>query len=186
MTEGTLTGTIEGMRTTSKALSATLSRTSGIAATLAVVGLVGAACSSDTDDAVSEATSAAASAIDAEDADDAADTDTDDAAQDGSDDGGEYRNGEYTATGGYTSPGGPQSVGVTVTLSNDVITALNVDISHTKGTSKDFQEKFVSGIDEIVVGKNIDDLDVSKVAGSSLTSGGFNEAIAEIKNEARD
>jgi hypothetical protein len=86
--------------------------------------------------------------------------------------------------GSYQSPGGEQHLGVTVTLSNSVITALTVDTSQTKGTSADFQGKFKSGIDALVVGKSIDELDVSKVSGSSLTSGGFNDAIDQIKTEA--
>ncbi|MBA4021507.1 MAG: calcium-binding protein [Gordonia sp.] len=96
-----------------------------------------------------------------------------------------YADGEYSATGTYNSPGGEQSVGVTVTLSNSVITALTLDTSQTKGTSAEFQAKFASGIDSLVVGKSIDELDVSKVSGSSLTSGGFNNAIDEIKSEAK-
>jgi Flp pilus assembly protein TadG len=96
-----------------------------------------------------------------------------------------YADGEYSATGTYNSPGGEQSVGVTVTLSNSVITALTLDTSQTKGTSAEFQEKFSSGIDSLVVGKSIDELDVSKVSGSSLTSGGFNNAIDQIKSEAQ-
>jgi hypothetical protein len=35
-----------------------------------------------------------------------------------------------------------------------------------------------------VVGKSLDDIKVSKVAGSSLTSGGFNKAIEQIKTDA--
>ncbi|MFT4044704.1 MAG: FMN-binding protein [Gordonia sp. (in: high G+C Gram-positive bacteria)] len=96
-----------------------------------------------------------------------------------------YRDGKYSATGHYRSPGGPQQLGVTVTLSNSVITALSVDTSKTRGTSKQFQGKFAGGIDALVVGKNIDHLNVHKVAGSSLTSNGFNDAIEQIKNKAR-
>jgi hypothetical protein len=36
-----------------------------------------------------------------------------------------------------------------------------------------------------VVGKKLDDIKVSKVAGSSLTSGGFNQAVADIKTQAQ-
>lgn len=96
-----------------------------------------------------------------------------------------YADGEYSATGTYNSPGGEQSIGVTVTLSNSVVTALTLDRSQTKGTSAEFQEKFAGGIDALVVGKSIDELDVSKVSGSSLTSGGFNNAIDQIKSEAQ-
>lgn len=66
-----------------------------------------------------------------------------------------------------------------------MVTALTLDRSQTKGTSAEFQEKFAYGIDALVVGKSIDELDVSKVSGSSLTSGGFNNAIDQIKSEAQ-
>ena len=41
------------------------------------------------------------------------------------------------------------------------------------------------GIAGEVVGKDIDDLSVSRVAGSSLTSGGFNDSLETIKADAR-
>ncbi|AZG45335.1 FMN-binding protein [Gordonia insulae] len=149
-----------------------LPRAAGTAAALATIGLVAGACGSgdSADTAVDNASTAVESAA----------ADVSEAAT-----GASYRNGEYTATGDYVSPGGPQQVGVTVTLSNNVITALTLDTSQTKGTSKEFQGKFASGIDALVVGKNIDDLDVHKVSGSSLTSTGFNDAIDQIKTEAQ-
>ncbi len=52
-------------------------------------------------------------------------------------------------------------------------------------TSKQFQTKFAGGISDAVVGKSIDELNVSKVAGSSLTSTGFNAAIDDIKADAK-
>lgn len=137
-----------------------VARTSGLAATAAVVGLALAGCSdSDSGDSADSSTTGTTEHAD-------------------------YKNGEYTATGTYNSPGGLQKVGVTVTLDNNVVTALDLNHSYAKGTSATFQDKFASGIDALVVGKNIDDLDVSKVAGSSLTSAGFNEAIDEIKSQA--
>ena len=42
-----------------------------------------------------------------------------------------------------------------------------------------------TGVQALGVGVAIDDLNVSKVAGSSLTSGGFNDAVEQIKAEAR-
>lgn len=148
-----------------------LPRSAGLAVALATVGLVAGACGSDTSSTATTTPSEAA--------------DTSTAASGTAASGGTYRDGTFSATGHYVSPGGPQQVGVTVTLSHSIITALKLDTSHTHGTSKEFQGKFASGIDAIVVGKNIDDLDVHKVSGSSLTSGGFNDAIAQIKSEAR-
>ncbi|MGG7509681.1 FMN-binding protein [Plantibacter sp. YIM 135249] len=95
-----------------------------------------------------------------------------------------YKDGSYTAKGSYQSPGGEEDLTVTVTLTKDVVTALDVVSGANSPNGKQFQAKFISGIQSEVVGKDIDSLKVSKVAGSSLTSGGFNEAIDEIKADA--
>jgi uncharacterized protein with FMN-binding domain len=95
-----------------------------------------------------------------------------------------YTDGEYTAEGDYTTPGGQESVTVTVTLADNVVTALEVEGSGGSPNTQRYQGEFIDNIDAEVVGKNIDDLDVSKVAGSSLTSQGFNSAIDTIKSDA--
>ncbi|HWH25230.1 MAG TPA: hypothetical protein VNT53_01115 [Pseudolysinimonas sp.] len=97
---------------------------------------------------------------------------------------GSYTDGTYDADGSYTAPSGTESVHVELTLKDGVVTALTVEGGATSGTQKGFQDKFESGINAEVVGKNIDDLNVSRVAGSSLTSTGFNSAIDAIKTEA--
>ena len=95
-----------------------------------------------------------------------------------------YKDGTYTEDGDYTSPGGPQSVTVKLTLAGDKVTAVTVTGHATDPTAKGYQAQFVSGISSEVVGKDIDALNVSRVAGSSLTSGGFNAALKAIKAEA--
>ena len=136
-------------------------RASGLAATVAVVGLAVGACGDDSDSADTTTTTSAENVAVS------------------------YKDGTYSATGPYVTPGGEQNSGVTVTLAAGTVTALELDRSYAKGTSASFQEKFASGIDELVIGKSIDELDdVKKVAGSSLTSGGFKKAIAQIKEDA--
>ncbi|MBX3311675.1 MAG: hypothetical protein KF916_02080 [Microbacteriaceae bacterium] len=92
--------------------------------------------------------------------------------------------GTYTATGSYVSPGGRESVEVTVSLEDGLVVDINVTSLAKNPNSKEYQAKFISGIANQVVGKSILSLNVSKVAGSSLTSGGFNQAITQIINEA--
>lgn len=96
----------------------------------------------------------------------------------------DYTDGEYSATGAYVSPNGEETIDVEVTLADNIVTDLVVTSHPTNPNTKMFQGQFVDGIAGQVVGKNIDELDVSKVAGSSLTSGGFNEAVETIKSEA--
>ncbi|MCS0498747.1 hypothetical protein [Protaetiibacter mangrovi] len=102
----------------------------------------------------------------------------------GTDTSASYTDGTYTAEGSYISPAGEQSVAVELTLEGDVVTAVTVTPEADDPQAEGFQEKFAGGIADVVVGKDIDTLDVSRVAGSSLTSGGFNKAIETIKSEA--
>jgi uncharacterized protein with FMN-binding domain len=95
-----------------------------------------------------------------------------------------YADGDYSAEGSYISPAGEESVKVELTLEDDVVTAVTVTPEADDPQAQGFQEKFAGGIADAIVGKDIDTLDVSRVAGSSLTSGGFNKALASIKAEA--
>ena len=69
-------------------------------------------------------------------------------------------------------------------LLNDVITSIIVTPHAYDRNAARFQEQFVDGINDAVVGEDIDLLAINRVAGSSLTSGGFNVALAEIKDQA--
>ena len=88
------------------------------------------------------------------------------------------------ADGTYTAPSGQEEVEVELTLEGDTVTAVTVTPTATDRQAAGFQQQFADGISAEVVGKDIDSLDVSRVAGSSLTSGGFNAAVEAIKAEA--
>ena len=77
-----------------------------------------------------------------------------------------------------------ETITVTVTLADDIVTAVEVVGNPQKAESERYQGEFIGGIADVVVGQDIDSLSVSRVAGSSLTSGGFNQAIDTIKSEA--
>ena len=97
---------------------------------------------------------------------------------------GAYTDGTYTESADYQAPSGTETVDVTLTLAGGVVTAVTVTGHATDPQAKIHQGEFASGISAVVVGKNIDELKVDKVGGSSLTSGGFNAAVAEIKTDA--
>ncbi len=93
-----------------------------------------------------------------------------------------YINGEYTAEGLY---GGKKSIIVKLELDNDTIK----DVTVTPNTpnirmSFNLQKKFAAAVPEVVVGKPIDEVHLDKLAGSSLTTKGFNDALDKIKSEA--
>lgn len=97
-----------------------------------------------------------------------------------------YKDGSYSGSGDYQTPGGQESIDVRVTLKADRVTAITVIPKASGGNAKLYQTAFASGISDKVVGKRIDALtDVTRVSGSSLTSGGFQKAISQIESLAK-
>ena len=96
-----------------------------------------------------------------------------------------YTDGTYSADGDYVAPSGQESISVEISLQDDTVTAVTVTPHAASGTREaGFQGQFAENIASEVVGKDIDELNVSRVAGSSLTSTGFNAALADIKQQA--
>lgn len=95
-----------------------------------------------------------------------------------------YRDGTYQANGTYESPNGSENIIVLVELTDDVVTNVEITTNPNNPTTANYQSQFASGIGALVVGEDIDQLDVTVVAGSSLTSNGFREALAAIKADA--
>ncbi len=100
---------------------------------------------------------------------------------------GPYEDGTYDATADYQSPNGTETIKVTLTLESDVVTDVEVEGKSVDPSPEveQHQAEFEDGIAGEVVGKNIDELDVHRVGGSSLTSSGFNEAVEQIKIKAQ-
>ena len=95
-----------------------------------------------------------------------------------------YRDGLYQANGPYQSPNGSENIIVAIELENDVVVDVDITVSPNNPTTANYQAQFADGISELVIGEDIDTLDVTVVAGSSLTGNGFREAIAAIKADA--
>jgi len=95
-----------------------------------------------------------------------------------------YKDGSYTEPGTYVSPGGEEHIGVTLTLSKNIITKMKVITVKADPTATGYEQLFEGGISAATVGKNINTLNIGVVAGSSLTSMGFNNALAKIKADA--
>ncbi|MDP9692632.1 UNVERIFIED_ORG: uncharacterized protein with FMN-binding domain [Arthrobacter globiformis] len=95
-----------------------------------------------------------------------------------------YKDGTYSADGNYKSPNGTETVGVQLTLAGGTVSAVEITEHPSNPNTRKFQGEFAGGIADQVVGKSLDEINVSKVAGSSLTSGGFNQAVEAIKAQA--
>jgi uncharacterized protein with FMN-binding domain len=139
------------------------------AAAAASVLLLTAACGSGSDDASAPAGSSTSAAPSA----------------DSGDSSGTFKDGKYEAEASYANPAGESKLKVDLTIADNAVSAVEVTPMATNGTSKRYQTQFAGGISDEVVGKSLDQLDVSKVAGSSLTAQGFNQAVDEIKADAQ-
>ena len=95
-----------------------------------------------------------------------------------------YKDGTYDEKGSYKSPAGPEQVDVKITLKNNIITDATVTSLATNPKSVFMQGMFVSNYKPLFVGKNIDEVHLTKSSGSSLTPIGFNDALAKIKADA--
>ncbi len=89
--------------------------------------------------------------------------------------------GVFEATGNYQSPSGPETVLVVIDVADGVVAAVTVTPQSSNSTSSRYQGLFAGGIADEVVGQPIDGLQVSRVAGSSLTGGGFNDALNQMR-----
>ncbi|MGN6446839.1 FMN-binding protein [Amnibacterium sp.] len=98
---------------------------------------------------------------------------------------GTLKDGHYTALGKYVSPGGASAVDVELTLRDGTVTELHVTPKAENPTAQQYESHFASGVGAQAVGRKITELNVTKVSGSSLTSQGFDDAIAAIEAEAR-
>ncbi len=120
----------------------------------------------------------------AADAESAPTTDSETSGDQGAANSGDYTDGTYTAEGSYQTPETVEQISVTLTLEDGVVTDVEVTGDPQARETEQYQGQFIDGIAEEVVGVAIDELNVSRVSGSSLTSGGFNSAVEDIKEQA--
>ena len=92
-----------------------------------------------------------------------------------------WLNGTFRLKTTYDAPSWPEPLDATVTLKQDVITAVSAENVAVNGASQKFQKMFIDGISGQIVGKNIKDVNVTYVNGSSLTAEAFNKALHALQ-----
>lgn len=96
-----------------------------------------------------------------------------------------YKDGTYAADGQYVSPAGGENVHVSLTIKNDTVTDATFSGDGTNPKTEAMQTAFAAGFKEQVVGKSLGEVNVGVVNGSSLTGGGFNDAVVKIRIQAK-
>ncbi len=88
----------------------------------------------------------------------------------------------YKARGEYLTPARTNHIiDVTLTLENGIVTAADVIYDEGDGFSNPHQQRFDGAYKAQVVGKRLDEINLSRVGGASVTSRSFNEVIADIE-----
>lgn len=83
----------------------------------------------------------------------------------------------------YTVRGIPEHMIVIVTLQGTTVADLQLTQNTDNEESASYQDAFYSVIKQSVVGKNIKDINVSRVAGASYTTDAFMKAINTIQSK---
>lgn len=91
----------------------------------------------------------------------------------------------FTADVSYLTPARTShDMKVSLTVDNaGVVTDANIIYDNGDGFSNGHQERFDKAYKTEVIGKSLENISLSRVGGASLTSGGFNEAVAKIRAE---
>lgn len=98
-----------------------------------------------------------------------------------------YKSAKFEADTTYTVPSrAKHTVLVTLTITDDIVTDTSITFGgDTDKTSTGYQTKFEAAYQAQVVGKSLDSISLSRVAGASLTTGAYNNALAQIKTAAK-
>lgn len=97
-----------------------------------------------------------------------------------------FKNGNYSAVGPYQSPGGSQEIKINITLVDGAVAESSAEGDSKSSSSKFYQKSFIANYKKEIVGKKIDEIKFDHVGNSSLTTNGFNNALEQIKNQAKD
>lgn len=96
-----------------------------------------------------------------------------------------YKNGTYKGVSYYDVPKNKtERIEVLLQLKDDVIVDVDYSATTSSKESSNYNSLFGSRYRSFVVGKNIDTVYLTNVAGASLTPIGFNKALEEIKKQA--
>lgn len=96
-----------------------------------------------------------------------------------------FKDGMYSASSTYYVPHGSESIDVTLTVKDNVVTDSQIQNSEDNPESAQYQEEFASQYRSDVVGKNLGSIQISYIAGASDTTQGFDDALQSIVNQAK-
>ena len=98
---------------------------------------------------------------------------------------GNFKDGTFTVNSPYVSRGGQDSIDVTLTLKGNIVTDANLVEHPSNPKSQGHEDAFAAAYKPLVVGQRLDAIQLDRVSGASLTTGAFNNAIAQIEAQTK-
>lgn len=96
-----------------------------------------------------------------------------------------YKDGTYSKAVDYTSPGGDETVTVKLTVAGGNVANVETSFRADNPESEQHQGDFSANYKSRVVGRPLSSLNLSTVSGASLVTDAFNNALNEIRNQAK-
>jgi uncharacterized protein with FMN-binding domain len=90
----------------------------------------------------------------------------------------------YSANVSYDVPENNETLALTISISNGLVTDVNVSQSKTGRKSANYQTNFEKSYKQFVIGKQLKDINLSRVGGASITTNAFMEAIKAVQKQA--
>lgn len=90
----------------------------------------------------------------------------------------------YTTTLRYDTPGGEEVNKISLVINNDIISAVNFELTTINEISLKYQKDFGNELPKIITGRKLSELKgVDKISGASLTTAAFNKALQKLKQQ---
>jgi len=96
----------------------------------------------------------------------------------------QYKDGTYTASSTFNTPGGFHTIDVTLVIKDDIITDSTFVGNAQNQVSAGYEKRFNEAYKSRVVGQDLRSLSLSVVNGSSVTTQGFMTSVTKIRAKA--
>lgn len=97
-----------------------------------------------------------------------------------------YKNGSYSTSVSYRVPSGVYEMGVDLSIQDDIITGVFIKKpAQREENSEVYQSSFEQNINSEAIGKKIQDINLTRIGTSSITTKGFMEAVKKIQDQAK-
>lgn len=90
----------------------------------------------------------------------------------------------YSANVSYNVPENNETLALTISVSNGIVSDVNIVQSKTGRKSANYQTNFEKSYKQFVIGKQLKDINLSRVGGASITTNAFMEAIKAVQKQA--